>query len=502
MAGSSSGTNVSSGGQGNRGPSKQPAPPKGTWAKVVSGDQSLLLAVKRMNLKFVQPVLHEGRPKVVTAAEIAVEGAKQWSSTMVGCFVGGSLLFSAVNNIARKIWSSEGLADVLTIEKGFFLFRFATEVGMTNIVEKGPWLFAGRYMVLRKWSPGLPLSKANLSRIPVWAKFHNVPIELWTEEGLSHIASAVGLPLYADASIEACSRVSFARICVEVDASVPLVDEFDVEVLQENSTSSLVTVSVSYQWRPLVSEVCKVFGHATSSCKPPTHNSSSVSLVQAMEAPIQLAQVGQVEEHWHLVERRKRTSPSRRTNTSIPSNSTNPSTSSTSLAPSSSLGPSELFERTDQGDKSQSLPISGEGNNLAEEPLEERPLSSAPHGTSGAAPFKECPLVKVVPDSSDATLLLQMLGLGEALPPSDDTQLRQRIGPDSDSSAPLLCSKLAARLKSIDGPVHLNQAAVQGTSSPLGELGKASRQPITGPQPLLLARRTSSRKGGSSPHFK
>ena len=101
---------------------------------------------------------------------------------------------------------------------------------MRNIVEKGTWLFAGRYMVLRKWCPGLLLSKANLHRIPVWAKFHNVPIELWTEAGLSHIASAVGRPLYADAATKTCSRIAFARICIEVDASVPLVDEFELEI--------------------------------------------------------------------------------------------------------------------------------------------------------------------------------------------------------------------------------------------------------------------------------
>ena len=103
---------------------------------------------------------------------------------------------------------------------------------MRSVMEKDPWLLAGRYLVLRKWCPGLPMAKDELSKIPVWAKFHNVPIELWTEEGLSHIASVVGLPLYADAATEACSRISFARICKEFDASIPLVDDFEVKLLQ------------------------------------------------------------------------------------------------------------------------------------------------------------------------------------------------------------------------------------------------------------------------------
>ena len=160
--------------------------------------------------------------------------------------MGGSFPYSAVRTIARSVWASTGLVDVLTLEKGFFLFRFASVEGMTSVVEKGPWLFSGRFMVLRRWSPGLPLSKATLSKIPVWAKFHNVPMELWTEEGLSHIASTVGHPLYADEATEACTRATFAHICVEVEACVPLVEEFEVEVLQADNSSSLATISVSY----------------------------------------------------------------------------------------------------------------------------------------------------------------------------------------------------------------------------------------------------------------
>ena len=237
------------------------APPSRSWANVASGSSAPLPAVKKMTLKFVPPGEMEGQPRVTTAAEIAVEGAKRWASTLLGCFVGGALPFSAMNSIARKIWSFDGLLDVLTLEKGFYLFRFASDDGLSKVVERGPWLFAGRFLVLQRWHPGLPVFKANLHRIPVWAKFHNVPIELWSEEGLSHIASAVGIPLYADAATEACSRVSFARICVEVDASRPLVEEFEVEVFQADGSSSLVTIGVSFQWKPPVCEVCKVFGH-------------------------------------------------------------------------------------------------------------------------------------------------------------------------------------------------------------------------------------------------
>ena len=57
--------------------------------------------------------------------------------------------------------------------------------------------------MLMKWKPGLTLSKASLHAIPVWAQFFNIPIELWTEKGLSLIASAIGKPLYANSATKA-----------------------------------------------------------------------------------------------------------------------------------------------------------------------------------------------------------------------------------------------------------------------------------------------------------
>ena len=126
-----------------------------------------------------------------------------------------------------------------------------------------------------------------------------------------------------DAATENSS--TFAQICVEVDASVPLVDDFEVEVLQVDGSSSLVTIDVSYQWRPPVCEVCKVFGHATTACKPPVvQKASSESLVQSLEETTE--NVGHAEDQWHLVERRKRNSPSRRNNSN---HSSTPTPSST-----------------------------------------------------------------------------------------------------------------------------------------------------------------------------
>ncbi|KAG5554544.1 hypothetical protein RHGRI_012185 [Rhododendron griersonianum] len=86
-------------------------------------------------------------------------------------------------------------------------------------------------------------------------------VEYWTEEGLSYLASAIGKPLYADEMTEATSRISYARICVEVDVQSVLPHSIDLIT----SSGRLVKINVKYPWRPLKCVSCKVFGHTECS---------------------------------------------------------------------------------------------------------------------------------------------------------------------------------------------------------------------------------------------
>ena len=124
---------------------------------------------------------------------------------------------------------------------------------------------------------------------------------------------------------------------------------------------------------------------------------------------------------------------------------------------------------------------------------------------SGDSLSTDCPLAPAFSGIVVGAPSIQSLEHGEASPSPVD--LTQPAGMDSASSVPLLSNKLAARVQSIDGPVTLHSATPLGillptTISPLGDFGKASRPLTTGTQPLLMARRIGSGKGGLTPHPK
>ncbi|GAB2213857.1 hypothetical protein Droror1_Dr00018179 [Drosera rotundifolia] len=79
---------------------------------------------------------------------------------------------------------------------------------------------------------------------------------MWTETGLSYVASAIGKPLYVDSMSESMARLSYARICCDVDASKPLIDEFKLKLNADH------VIRMEYQWKPPTCDLCKVFGRA------------------------------------------------------------------------------------------------------------------------------------------------------------------------------------------------------------------------------------------------
>ena len=173
-------------------PAPDPACQTTSWARIVAGGSPR--RARRMNLQFLEPSLVDGVVHVAPPSAVIEDGSKDWSDCLVGYFIGSKLPFNAVNTIARKLWAKDGLTDVLGHNTGFIFFRFSSDAGANAILEKGPWLFAGRYLALKKWEPGLKLYKDPATKIPVWINLHNVPLEYWNEEGLNYLASAVGGP--------------------------------------------------------------------------------------------------------------------------------------------------------------------------------------------------------------------------------------------------------------------------------------------------------------------
>ncbi|GJT92144.1 zinc knuckle CX2CX4HX4C containing protein [Tanacetum coccineum] len=122
------------------------------------------------------------------------------------------------------------------------------------VIENGPWMVENKPLFVRKWEPGLCMSKPDTSKLPLWVKIYDIPLEAWNVEGISRIASRIGVPIIMDKITtliceKPYGRASYARVLVEVDVAKGLVDS--VEIWYKGLGKSMI-LNVEYGWRPFL----------------------------------------------------------------------------------------------------------------------------------------------------------------------------------------------------------------------------------------------------------
>ncbi|GJV07455.1 zinc knuckle CX2CX4HX4C containing protein [Tanacetum coccineum] len=147
----------------------------------------------------------------------------RFEHTIYGYFIGKRMAFSVVEYYARNNWAKHGLKRIMMNSKGFFFIKFDSRAGLEAVLEGGPWLIHKSLIILKKWSMDTRLLKEELTRIPIWVKLHDVPIQIFEEDGI--IGKHVMLDSYTSSMCnDSWGRSSFARCLIEVNSKAGLVD--------------------------------------------------------------------------------------------------------------------------------------------------------------------------------------------------------------------------------------------------------------------------------------
>ncbi|GKE23918.1 retrovirus-related pol polyprotein from transposon TNT 1-94 [Tanacetum coccineum] len=63
----------------------------------------------------------------------------RYENSIVGFFVGKDPSFQVVQNYVVNTWTKFGFEKITRNDDGVYLFKFASKVGMEQVLEKGPW---------------------------------------------------------------------------------------------------------------------------------------------------------------------------------------------------------------------------------------------------------------------------------------------------------------------------------------------------------------------------
>ncbi|GJS53247.1 zinc knuckle CX2CX4HX4C containing protein [Tanacetum coccineum] len=160
--------------------------------------------------------------------------------TLYGYFIRKIMVFLVVEYYAKNNWAKHRLKMTMMNTKGFFFFKFNTQAGLEAVLQGGPWMIHNSLIILKKWSMDTRLLKKELTRILIWVKLHDVPIQVFEEDGLSLIAMSL----------------------IEVNSKADLVDAVTIGIpslIGDGFTKE--TIRVEYKWRPPKCDLCMIFGH-------------------------------------------------------------------------------------------------------------------------------------------------------------------------------------------------------------------------------------------------
>ncbi|GJY63014.1 RNA-directed DNA polymerase, eukaryota, reverse transcriptase zinc-binding domain protein [Tanacetum coccineum] len=186
-------------------------------------------------LSFKPTIVTDNGVEVVIFDEVLTrKGCERWNLTVSGHFVGYKMAPNELRYNIRRMWAKYGVRDIIVNYDGTCLFKFKDIEGLNSVIEKGPWM---------------------------------VPLEAWSVDGISALASSLGNPLIMDTmTANMChngvGRLNFARVLVEMEADKEFKKSIEVQYRDSvNNIKGTKKVNVSYDWKPLVCSHCQVFGH-------------------------------------------------------------------------------------------------------------------------------------------------------------------------------------------------------------------------------------------------
>ncbi|GJW76326.1 retrovirus-related pol polyprotein from transposon TNT 1-94 [Tanacetum coccineum] len=128
------------------------------------------------------------------------------------------------------------------------------------------------YKVVEKEQLDTSFLKEELTLILIWVKLHDVPLQVFEVDGISLIATFIGIPvmLYSYTSSmcnDSWGRSNFARCLVEVNSEADLVNVVTISIPSLTGDGfTNETIRVEYEWRPSRCDTCKIFGHTIDGC--------------------------------------------------------------------------------------------------------------------------------------------------------------------------------------------------------------------------------------------
>jgi hypothetical protein len=180
-----------------------------------------------------------------------------WKHGLIVKLMGRRIGYKALETRLRQMGVQKGVISIIDLSYDYFLVNFTHKEDHYHALMDGPWLIYDHYLVVREWTPDFNPASDSIEKVAVWVRFSGLPIEYYDAKMLYFIGNRIGRTIKVDKNTLMQERGKYARMCVEVDLSKPLLAIFTIKGRQFH---------VEYEGLHLLCLTCGRFGHTKEGC--------------------------------------------------------------------------------------------------------------------------------------------------------------------------------------------------------------------------------------------
>ncbi|KAK4737998.1 hypothetical protein R3W88_001695 [Solanum pinnatisectum] len=163
--------------------------PVESWANLFAKNRSVTNGIA---LSYILPQVIDG---IIQLDKIGVaRETVEWKCAMIVYALGESPGYNTMHRYISQTWTKIVTPEIFMHEEGYFI----------------------------NWTEDFYFDQEFPTKISIWVKFPNLPMNCWGCDSLSRIASAIEISIFAYECTTKQTRIYFARMLVEVDVTKPL----------------------------------------------------------------------------------------------------------------------------------------------------------------------------------------------------------------------------------------------------------------------------------------
>jgi hypothetical protein len=211
-----------------------PKPPKVSFRDILIEVQGATLMKEKVDLieKVLMKVTLEGGnrllPKVTMDDSWFKELCNHWKDSLVVKLLGKNVGYHFMKDHLSKMWKLTGGFEIMDIYNGFYMVKYILLAARGKIISEGPWMSFDHYLAVAQWTHDFASPHAKVGKTLVWIRFPGLNILYYDESVLLGLASIVGTPMKVNMNTLNVERDRFARICVEIDLTLPVFGKINV----------------------------------------------------------------------------------------------------------------------------------------------------------------------------------------------------------------------------------------------------------------------------------